>query len=60
MRQKLRMSKTELVKYRVCEGDESPCIYWYLDNEKNKIRCQLSEMRPGIEYFCGKVKKEEN
>lgn len=42
MREKLRMSKTALVNYRVVDADESDVVYWYQDENKNKIKCQLT------------------
>ncbi len=53
------MSKPALVKYRTCEAVESEEKYWYLNGEK-KVVCSITDMKPGTEYFCGKVKQLGN
>jgi hypothetical protein len=53
------MSKPALVKYRTCEAVESEKKYWYLNGE-TKVVCNLTDMKPGTEYYCGKVKQLGN
>lgn len=54
------MSKPALVKYLVSDADESENVYWYENDKKQKVLCEVKDMRPGIEYFSGKYKKQGN
>ena len=44
------MSKPELIKYTIIEGEEIEPIYWYLEGD-HKIECQAKAMVSNREYF---------
>ena len=38
LKEKLKMSKPLLVKYRICDAPESQA-YWYINSDNKKVKC---------------------
>lgn len=51
------MSKPALVGYKVFEGEEKGGVFW-VKGQDGVVECEGKDMKPGIDYFEGKVKKD--